>query len=92
MFTPKKRFLSSSPDVAKYFAELAASSMFQEAAEVALVQLVADQPDTSDPVMAAACWQRVTGARAYLNLLLHIGTPAITPTPPKSTSAMNYKV
>lgn len=89
MLTPKRRFIAAYPEFAKVIAEVTASNDFQTAAEAALLQLISELPATTDPVIAAACYHRVMGARQMLDQLLTVANPAALPKREASSSTLN---
>ena len=84
MPTPKVRFLEQKPYVAAH-RDTVVSTPFLLAADAAMLQLVESLPDSTDPQVALAAFNRVIGARTYRRLLETIGdeTP---PAPPKRQS------
>lgn len=66
--SPKTRFLEHKEFV-KTHLDVVVHSAFQAAADAAMLQLVAEMPDTTDPDMSAAGYHRILGARQYRRLL-----------------------
>jgi hypothetical protein len=60
---------------AKPHMDLVVSPGFQEALRASLLQMVYDEGAPSDPVIAAASWHRIAGARAILHILLNLAEP-----------------
>ena len=82
----KQRFLQDANRAAVH-RELVVSDKFLIAAEAALLQVVADLPDSSsDPNVAVAGFNRVLGAREYLKALLNL---AEQPRVPSRTESFN---
>ena len=83
--TPKKDF-----QVKKQFAdahrELVVSTQFREALNAALIDQVMDLRDTHDPVVAAAEYQRIMGAREFIQSLLNIAEMPKSPPAPLPTN------
>jgi hypothetical protein len=81
--TPKKDF-QGKKQFADAHRELVVSTPFREALHAALIDQVMDLRDTHDPVVAAAEYQRIMGARGFIVHLLNIAeipkTPPTTPT------------
>jgi len=77
--TPKQRFLRDNPGVVKVHADVAASAVFQIAADAAMLELIDKLSGISDPVGAAAAYHQIIGARNYLRLFQTI---ADMPQPP----------
>lgn len=79
--TPKKDF-QGKKQFADAHRELVVSTPFREALHAALIDQVMDLRDTHDPVVAAAEYQRIVGARDFIAHLLNIAEmPKSPPTP-----------
>lgn len=68
--SPKQRFLKT--PAAKVHAELVLDGTFLDALSAAMLQVVYQEVPTADPVLAAASFQRLTGARAFVHALLNL--------------------
>jgi hypothetical protein len=79
--SPKVRFLEQKPFVTSH-QDVVLSAPFLAAADAALLQLISDLPDTTDPTMAAAAYHRILGARQYLRMLETVADSP-KPLPPK---------
>jgi hypothetical protein len=90
MLTPKKRFQSQFPQVTGAIADIMASRDFHQAAETALLQIVMDAQPTIDPVIAAAAFQRIMGARAAIEQLLAIASPPTVPARQVPTGQLDH--
>ena len=77
---PKTRFLAHKNAV-KSHQTVVESDSFAQAADAAMLQMVAKLPDTDVPVVAASGYYKVLGARDFL---IELQTIADTPTPPHS--------
>lgn len=73
--TPKKSFLAADAFVKAHQA-VVDTPAFRVAAEAALLQMLVELPDTTDPTVSLACYHRLVGARQYLNQLLAIADKA----------------
>lgn len=71
--SPKKEFQRT--PFAKLHAELVLSEGFTAAVNAALNQMVMDEGVTPDPVVAAASFHRICGARAFAHTLLNLSEP-----------------
>ena len=91
MLAPKKRFQTAYPEITKAIADVMAGGDFQQAAESALLELVAELPNTSDPVIAAGCYHRIMGARQYLDQLLSITKPPSLPGRRQLSGTLNHE-
>lgn len=87
MWSPKKRFIEDAASAAKVFADVAVSTTFRDAAEVALLDMIATMPDVTDPAQAIAGYHRIMGARTYLRHLATVADP--TPPPPARPQSDN---
>jgi hypothetical protein len=90
MLAPKRRFQSAYPEITKAIADVMVSGDFQQAAESALLELVAELPNTTDPLVAAGCYHRIMGARQYLEQLLSIAKPPGVPGRRQLSGTLNY--
>lgn len=72
--------------------EVVDSLEFLTAAQAALLQCVMEMTDVTDPVMAAAGYHRIIGARQYLNQLLTIGNKTKPVEKPIPTGQLNHRV
>lgn len=61
--------------------EMTDSTVFQEAAQTTLAQMVMDLPDSSvvDPQTAIAGYHRIIGARQYMKALMALSTQPKAP-------------
>lgn len=73
--TPKKSLVENDP-LAKRLCEILDSSDVQIGGQAALLQSLMELPETTDPVVAAAAYHRIVGARQFLNQLLSIAEKA----------------
>ena len=82
VLTPKQRFRENKPLVSRH-QEVVVSESFRAAVEAAIVDQVMSMPLTYDPNEAAAAYNRIVGAREFLNHLLNIAEQAkpLPPTP-----------
>lgn len=69
--TPKKEFQSNKL-LSDRVGELMMSLDFRQAIHAALLEQVLAAPSTTDPGIAAAHYQQIIGARAFLQQLLNI--------------------
>lgn len=69
--TPKARLIEDK-DTAKFIRQVVDDRRFQYAAEVALLEMIRNQPDTTNQVDAVAYYNRVVGARIVLATLATI--------------------
>jgi hypothetical protein len=69
--TPKKQF-QANKQLADRIGELMMSPDFRSAIHAALLEMILNQPTTSDPVLSAAHHQQIVGARAFILQLLNI--------------------
>ena len=80
--TPKSRFLGT-PHAARWI-DVVDADAFAAATEAAMLTYAGSLLDTSDPVNAAACYQRLLGARGFLATLATVADkykePAAKPT------------
>jgi hypothetical protein len=79
-FSPKQRFLEQSA-LAKQFLDVVDSEAFQRATELAMLGLVEQLADSTDPSSAAANSYRIDGAKRLLAILKAL------PEPPKPLAA-----
>lgn len=84
MWSPKKRFIEAATS-AKAWVDGSASTPFRDAAEAALLQMIADMPEVTDQVQAIAGYHRIMGARTFIRHLAEIANPA-SPPPAKTLS------
>jgi hypothetical protein len=71
--TPKVDFRNG--PFSKAHIDLVVSPGFQEALRASLLQMVYDEGAPSDPVIAAASWHRIAGARALIHVLMNLAEP-----------------
>lgn len=76
--TPKQRLLANKT-LALAHQNIVDSLVFRECADLAMLAVVSDLPDTTDPAMAAAAYHRVMGARAFLRGFTSMSTETIVP-------------
>jgi len=67
-----KKLLVSSKTLSDALKEVFDSEQFHRGAEVAMVQMLLDTPSVSDPVEAAANWNRMEGAKMFLGKLMNV--------------------
>ena len=70
---------------------LVVGQTFDTVSKLSLLQLLDETPDTTDPVVAAAAYHRLMGARSYLRMLVTIAEPVTQP-PVSVTGNLNHKV
>jgi hypothetical protein len=75
--TPRLRF-QENKEYTTFHKELVVSDRFRAAAEASLLQTILAQPETDDPVVSAANWHRLEGARAFLKTLLNVAESSRT--------------
>ena len=80
--TPKKDFLEQK-QLATVHRDLVVSTPFRTAINAALIEYVISLPDTGD---SAACFNKIVGARDFVQHLLNIAEHPKTPTPPTSAN------
>jgi hypothetical protein len=80
--SPKQRFLEQSA-LAKQFLDVVDGEPFQRATELAMLGLVEQLADATDPSNAAANSYRIDGAKRFLALLKALPEPPkpVTPRP-----------
>jgi hypothetical protein len=76
--TPKAKFVAQKELVNRHF-EMVASESFQAASTATLLQFLAEAPSNVDPTAAAQNYNRLIGARDFLNKLIQIGDVAVIP-------------
>jgi len=81
---PKARFLEQNA-LAHVHEDVVTSESFLTACESAMLQMIVDLPETTDTGTAAAAYQRISGAKQFLNQLL---TLADIPKPPEKRPAI----
>ena len=89
--TPKKRFLEENTKDLEAYRGILESREMLKAVETALLEYIVGLDAGPNPVAADAAFQRITGARAVLNVLLNIAVQPEIPARPKVKS-LNYKV
>lgn len=72
--SPRIRFIEAK-DLSRRHLDVVASESFLRAAEAALLDLVMSMPDSTEPTVAIASFNRIIGAREYLKRLMNIGEP-----------------
>jgi hypothetical protein len=77
----KQRFLAEEK-LAGQHRDVVATESFQRASETALLQLIAEMPETIDEGTAAAQYHRLMGARAYMSRLLTIAEKTLPESKP----------
>jgi len=87
---PRLRFQSKDA-FSKQHLDVTATESFMAASEFALLQLVAELPDTADPVAASAGYQRVIGARRYMELISTLADIQKPPVSKSDTSNLNHR-
>ena len=87
--TPKQQLLTDKV-LADDFLKLADSVTFYQGSRLALLQVVAEMSDVTDPVLAAAAYHRIMGARKFLDLLHSIATP-VKPLEGRSSPGLDYR-
>lgn len=88
--TPKKHF-QDKKQFADSHRELVVSDRFREAVHAALLDQVMSLPMTYDPVEAQAAYNRIMGARDFVEHLLNLAEVTKTPPDPLPTN-LNHKV
>ena len=73
--SPKARFLEKYRDLADRHRDGTASDSMLRAAEATLAQMVCDLPDSTDAATAIAGYNRIVGARQFLNAFLCLCDP-----------------
>lgn len=86
--TPKQQLLADKT-LADAFLTTVDSVGFTQASQLALLEVVAGMTDTTDPVIAAAAYHRIMGARKFLDLLHTIAIPGKPPAP-KPAAGLDY--
>lgn len=78
VLTPKLRFQENVP-ATRAHRELVVNDAFRAAVEASLVQMVYSLPTVRDPADAAAQYNRIMGARDFIQTLLNIAeqTPKV---------------
>jgi hypothetical protein len=80
-FSHKQRFLAEEK-LAGQHRDVVATESFQRASETALLQLIAEMPDTVDQITALAQYHRIIGARMYMKSLVNVAEKAPPQTKP----------
>lgn len=88
--TPKKHFQEKKV-MAEHHRELVVSDAFREALHASLIDQVMAMPMTYDPVEAQAAYNRIMGARDFIQHLLTIAEMPKDPPKPTSTN-LNHEV
>jgi len=83
--TPKKDF-QGKKQFADAHRDQVVSTPFREALHAALLDHVLSMPATSDPIVAAAAYQQIVGAREYITHLLNLAEMSKTPPTPLPTN------
>jgi len=83
--TPRARF-QSNVQQSRAHQDLVVSDGFRTACEAALLEQILGMPNITDPVEAAAAYNRIAGATEYIRHLLSI---AETTAPPKEKLPQN---
>jgi hypothetical protein len=78
MLTPKAKFLAYK-DLVNRHLDTVQSESFKAASTAALLQFLDDAPANVDPIAAAANYNRLIGARDFLDKLIKIGDVAEIP-------------
>jgi len=89
MLTPKAKFLTLK-DLVNRHLDTVMSESFQRASDTALLQFLLESPTTTDPVVAAANYHRIIGARDFLEKLHKIAEVS-EPLKPIETSRLNHQ-
>lgn len=79
-YSPKQRLLDQ-PGLAKPHMDVVATESFLRSAEAALLDMVMNAEDTTNPNIAVVEYGKILGARDYLRSLLNIADPK--PLPPR---------
>jgi len=82
--TAKSRFIGT-PHAAKWL-DVVETDVFSAATEAAMLTYASSLTETAEPVSAAACYQRLLGARGFLAALCTVADKYKEP-PAKPTSA-----
>lgn len=88
--TPKARLIEDK-DAAKFIRQVVEDRRFQYAAEVALLEMIRNQPDTTNQVDAVAHYNRMVGARTVLAMLATIADQPKPLEPFASTANLDHK-
>jgi len=83
--TPKKDF-QGKKQFADAHRELVVSIPFREALHAALIDQVMSMSASSDPVVAAASYHRIIGARDFIHCLLNVAEQTKSPPTPLPTN------
>lgn len=92
MWSPKARYLKDAASSVKAHADLVDQVIFQEGAEIAMLQMIAEMSDTTDPVIAAAGYHRIMGARTFLSHLYNVSRPSAPPPPKQKAGNLDHTV
>lgn len=80
MSSPKTRFQESKENIT-FWSELVTKAIFLRGLDAALLQYQEDLPDSDDPVISAARFQRIKGARRFREILINLPEIAKEKTP-----------
>lgn len=83
--TPKKDF-QGKKQFADAHRDLVMSAQFRESLQAALLDMIVAMPDTFDPVLAAAQYHSIMGAREFISHILNIAEQTKTPPTPLTTN------
>lgn len=86
---PKQRFLADKPRV-DFMQSLVVDPRFVDAVETALLQTVMELPVDTEPALAIAGYQRMVGAKLFLNQLMNIAEPPKMPTKTATSGQLRY--
>jgi len=87
--SPKTVFVAN-PDLVKAHLNLVDSVEFQAAVNATILQILSNLSDTSDPVVAAAGYHRIMGARQFASLILTIADKPKAPEGSLSSGQLNH--
>ncbi len=83
--TPRSRFLEDKNRASKH-RDMVVSSAYLAAAEAALLEMIDDMAESTDPTVAISGYHRIVGARKYMKKFAEL---AETPKPPERKSDFN---
>jgi hypothetical protein len=81
VLTPRPRFQENKA-YCSHHKELVVSDQFRAALEASLVEQVMALPNVTDPIEAAANFQRIMGARDFITHLLNVAEQSSPPNKP----------
>ena len=88
--TPKQRFLTSQVDAGAHTRTVNDSS-FVKAKDLCLLQLLSQMPETTDLTVAAANYQRLIGARLFVDLFMAFAEQP-KPLPLKPEANLDHRI